>query len=262
MSQSFIYSFQIKCSDCNFQLRINDRILYELKRGANVNAELPINTFLQSSNNKFNCIISPPKGFDSIPEYAKLSLALMRNSINSNNQGQQIASFQTGSYKVDANNPPKLNDLLSGEINSIIDYKSMVESGIEINNTEAIKNELYKKYIEIWKLFKDKKIDEVITLFQQKNIEIANLTGRLLSEVVEDAKKDYQYYVNDSSLELWEFLPEKVSLKIYGYKKLACLEVANGNQPLCFLNRKDRIAIYIPIYFFKNPKSNEFEIIR
>lgn len=262
MSQSFIYSFQIKCSDCNFQLRINDRILYELKRGANVNTELPINTFLLSSNNIFNCNISPPKGFDSIPESAKLSLALMRNSINSNNQGQQIASFQTSSYKADDNNPPKINDLLSGEINSMIDYKSIFESAVEISNTEAIKNELYNKYIEIWKLFKDKKIDEVLTLFNQRNTEISTLTGRLLSEVVDDAKKDYQYYVSDSSLELWEFLPEKVTLKIYGYKKLACLEVANGNQPLCFLNRKDRIAIYIPIYFFKNPKSNQLEIIR
>jgi hypothetical protein len=161
MSQSFIYSLQIKCSDCNFQLRINDRILYELKRGANVNTELPINTFLLSFDNKFNCDISPPKGFDSIPESAKLSLALMRNSINSNNQGQQIASFQTGSYKADDNNPPKINDLLSGKINSLIDYKSIFESAVEISNTEAIKNELYNKYIEIWKLFKDKKIDEV-----------------------------------------------------------------------------------------------------
>jgi len=257
-----MYSFQIKCSDCNFQLSINDRPLYELNRGSNVNTELPINTFLLSAKNKFCCTITPPQGFNSIPETAKLSLNLLQNTINSNQPSNQIASFETGSYKVDPDNPPKIKDTLSGGINSIVDYKSIFESANDITNSETVKFEIYNKYVTIWKLFKDKKIDDILALFNQKNIETANLTGTKVSEIVEEIKKDYEYYVNDSSLELWEFAPDKVSLKIYGYNKLACLEVANGNQPICFLNRKDRIAIYIPLFFFKNSRTNEFEIIR
>jgi len=262
MSQNSIYSLQIKCSDCNFRLSVNDRILYDLNRGANINAELPINTFLLSSNNKFNCTITPPKGFDSIPESAKLTLNLMQSTINNNSQSKQIAAFQTRSFKIDEKNLPKTEDNLSGTINVSVSYKTIIESGIEINNTEAVKYELYDRYLNISRLFQDKKVDDVLSLFYQRNYETANLTGRLQSEIVSDIKIDYEDYVNDSLLELWEFTPEKVFLKVYGYNKLVCLEVANGNQPICFLNRKDRIAIYIPIYFFRNPTSKELEVIR
>ena len=263
MNQSFVYSFKVNCSDCNFRLSINDRTLYHLDRGANVNAELQINTYLLFANNKFNCEIVPPRGINTIPESANITLNLIQNTIGGGKgQGKTIATFQTPSYKSDSKNPPKTNDGLSGDLKTIMAGKSVFETGLQINNNTALKTELYEKYRQISDLLKNEDIVSVLELFKTRNKDVAGLTGRKEEDIRTAIKKDYTSYVTDTSLALWDFSPEKVSVKIYGNNKLACLEVANGNQPICFINRKDRIAIYIPLYFFRNPISKELEIIR
>lgn len=254
------YSLQIKCSDCNFHLVVNDRSLYHLDRGANLNTQLPINTFFLPSGNEFNCTITPIKGSDTISETAKLVIKLMQESTDG--ESKQISSFETPSYKVDEKNPAKSNDSLSGELKMSISYKPVLETGLALNDSPALKNELYEKYQNILTFLKENKIDEILSSFAIRNQDIASLNGQSVTELSEGIKKDYQSYVNDSSLELWEFSKDKVYLKIYGNNKIACLEVANGNQPICFMNRKDRIAIYIPLYFFRNPNTKQLDVIR
>jgi len=254
------YYLIIKCVDCNFRLLVNDRPLYHLDRGANINTQLPINSFYLPAGNQFNCIITPVKGFNTISETSKLIIKFIQDLPYGDSK--EISSFETPSYKVDEKNPAKSSDNISGELNMSIPYKPVLSTGLSLNDALTLKNELYGKYYNVLILLKEKKVDEVVSLFSLRIKDIAGLNGQSESEITEGVKKDYQSYVDDSSLELWEFTIDKVFVKIYGNKKIACLEVANGNHPICFLNRKDRIAIYIPLYFFRNSTTQQLEVIR
>jgi hypothetical protein len=256
-----MYYLKINCSDCNFHLSVNDRLLYKLDRGGNVNTQLPINTFLLASDNKFECNIIPPKGMEIIPHSAYLKITLLQVE-SSNKNERTISTFQTPSYKQDDKNPAKAKDTLSGDLGVQLRYKPLMESGITLNSTPALKAELFNKYTTISQFLKSKNVDAVMDLLRLKNQDVASVTEEKSDKITSEIKTDYQSYVNDTSLELWNFTDDKVFLKLYCKNKLACLEVANGNQPLCFINRKDRIAIYVPIFFFRNPATKELEIIR
>jgi hypothetical protein len=262
MSAQPFYTLDISSSDCHFNLFVNDIPLLRFNKGGNISTELPLNAFLLKNPNKISCEILPIKGQATIAEPAKVKISIIEGSIDGRIPGKSVASFQAPSFVVSKTNPPKQAFKMDGSFAANIVSSSQLENGLSMVAGEKLKTELFEKYQKLHQLFKEKDIAGVMKAMALKNAEYAAATGQPLSDVEYEMRKDYTAHVNDASYELWEFTPDKVFLKLYNNNRLACLEVQNGNQPLCFVNRTDHIAMYLPVYFFRNPKFNTLEVIR
>ena len=262
MSNQIIYTIKINCNDCNFILIVNDRPVLDFSRGANINTELPVNTFLQNGQNAFNCKIVPPKGQEIMPESARVKITIIENNGDSNNPSKELVTVNTPSFKPEDGEQPPTQSELHGNFLAVVYFTSILPLGADFIFSEFLKNEIFQAYMNLRDAFKNKDISEVMRLLSLKIKEYSGLKGTSLIDMENEMREDYLRYINDATLELWEFTIDKVHLKIYGHNKLACLEVKNGNQPICFINRPDHIAIYIPVYFYRNSQNKMLEIIR
>jgi len=262
MSQQLTYSIKTNCSDCNFVILINDRPVINFNRGTNIKTEIPINVFLKDGTNIFACKVVPPKDQDILSESAFLKITIIENNENADNPIREVSVFNTPSFKPEDDDPPYTQYSLDGKFTTSILFSSVLSSGFDLKNIEYLHNELFQAYMVLWQAFKSGNIDTVMRLLALKIKESAGLKGTPLLEMEKEMRADYLHYMSDSTLQLWEFTPEKVFLKIYGNNKLACLEVKNGQQPICFINREEHLAIYIPVFFYRNPQNQMLEIIR
>jgi hypothetical protein len=262
MNQQLIYTLKINCNGCNFNLMVNDRSLLKLDRGSNINTEIPCNTYLNNGLNEFICNITPTQGQENLSETSFVKIMIMEVDESNANSSKEISSFDTPSFKPEEGKQPYTQFDLVGKFSVTINFISLCNTGVQFVHSDYLHNELFIAYMELWQAFKSRNIDKVMRLLSLKIKESAGLKGSSVDEMEKEMRADYLNYMNDSSLQLWEFTPEIVFLKIYGYNKLACLEVKNGNQPICFINRADHLAIYIPVYFFRNPVNQVLEIIR
>jgi len=241
---------------------VNDMPLLILNRSTSINTEIPGNTFLYNGINEFTCKIIPPRDQDVFSESAFVKISVIEGSASNANASREINVFKTPSFKPEEGSEPYRQYSLEGKFSASIFYLSALPGGINFNISEYLQNELFQAYTELWNAFRVKDIDTVMRKLTLKIKETAGLKGSSLIEMEKEMRGDYISYMNNSSLQLWEFTIDKVFLKIYGRNKLACLEVRNGNQPLCYINRADHLAIYIPVYFYRNSQTQLLEVIR
>lgn len=262
MSKQNLYSIKITCVDCNFALLVNDIKFFDFKSGANVNTQLPLNTFLQPGVNSISCKVFASDKAPFLASTAVLKLIIIEESGSANIPAKELNIFSTPSFESSEKKLPTPTYDLVGKFSTTISFNSVLSKGLNFTNTDSIKKEVFDKYINLYNLLKAKNLDAFMEQLKLKCIETASLDGTNLNELKENMRIDYNTYLKNSALELWEFNYGKVFLKIYNNGKLACLEVKNGNQPLCFINKQDQYAIYIPVYFYRNPENNQLEIIR
>lgn len=262
MNTQPLYNLRINCVDCNFTLSINDIKFLEFRTGANLNTELPINTFLHNGINLISCEIHPTTGIKNLPEIATVKIVITKTDNDTNASEKIISTFTTPLFSHSEKAIPITKYLLNGEFIASVVYNSRLKDGLTISTSDFTIKELFNNYMYIFNLFRVKDLDGVIQKLKTKIIETASLKGIDQNELEKEIRLDYETYLNDASLELWEFTLEKLTLKLYYANKLACFEIKNGNQPICFINREAHYSIYIPFYFYRNPDSNKFEIIR
>jgi hypothetical protein len=241
---------------------VNDRPLLNFNRGSNINTEIPFNTFLNNGINEIWCKIIPPRGQDILSDTAFVRITILESGLNNSEPSRELNKFNTPSFKADQDSGPYAQYILETRFTVSILYNSVLSAGLDFISSGTLQIELFQAYMEFREAFQTKNIDKVMRLLTLKINETAALKGTSPAEMENEIRADYLGYISDPSLELWEFTEDKVFLKIYARGKLACLEVKNGNQPLCFINRTDHIAIYIPLYFFRDSVSAQLKVIR
>lgn len=255
------YEASLSCLDCHFNFLINNIPVLSFSKGANINTELAINSFLKPGTNQLTCEIKPLKGQAAISEKAFVKISILEQ-LPESDKSIQKESFQTPSFKITEKNPAMPSFRLEGAIASSISFTSVLFSGIPLNPGVELKSELFKQYEKIWLWFKSKDVRSVMEACTLRNTEYALLMNLSKEELEQEIERDYQGYLNDATMKLWEFSMDKVSLQLHQNGRLATLQLENGKQPLCFYNKEDAIAIYIPFYFFRNPQSLKLEIVR
>lgn len=256
MSNQILYFVEIKSSDCHFNLTINDRTVIRFDNAFNINVTIPLNTFLFDGKNRLACNIFSAYGKATpLAPPAQVKIRILQFD-------QELLSLTTPSFVPAANTAPQMEYFFNQDFKAQVKFESHISKGIEIQNNEQMRKEIYSLYLSFWSNLKSRNISAVMRLLDLKNFECAHLRGISLEEETRELQRDYQYYINDSSLSLWEPSFEKVFLKVEGYNKVAHLELKNGNSPICFVNAPNRVAVYIPIFCYRAPETGLLQIIR
>ena len=276
------YGIKLDLAQVGVDIRLNDIPIYYDDEKGQLNIDLPAPSSVINGNNELKIIaflpyIDDENKMKSFLPGSEVTASLYVQEYNDPENKKEILT--SISIKFNDENEviiiDKDNNTEKASIKSITDNKVIItrsvninskfpqwqwESGQLISNTKENFNTLLNAYKKIYTSFKNKNIDEIFKLYDERAKETT--IAYHLNGISEGHKKiSTGDDVGDTTLELYDFWIDDMKLDIYANGKLARIINEDTTQPIIFVDREAGAIHAHKFGFYKN-NNDEWIMIR
>jgi hypothetical protein len=255
-----IYSLQISTASCNFSLYLNGCEILNYKDSMPIQLTIPVNEWLIGNENKFQLIITPPDGSTALNRDTNASISVITNYRNESKlNAKKLKEYQLPRFSGDrSQNEVKKSEVINGEFISPLVYENTFYNILE-DISMIQKEDIYEAYKKLHSIFKTKDNDAFIKAI---NFKLSEFSKAYNLKREEEIKRQSSFFTKLVSTDLFLLDINRVSAKYILPDRLVLLEDKEGDQPIYFYDRLNKLQLSYPVYWGKLAGKKELSIIR
>ena len=127
-----------------------------------------------------------------------------------------------------------------------------IEARLDQETSDRLKKELLPIYRKIWSALEARKVEEVLPLFEERNIETDAAFFKKPGETGTMLAKELEESASDPKKKLWPITDDNVIIQLYDNNKLVRLSQNNRKPLLSFDHVTDKVAYHYDVIFRKS----------
>lgn len=236
------YYINLSASNCKYEIKINDFILFDDKQGLQFSGEHPINHLLVDDKIHINLVLSPIENQTFLTDIVQFDFYIkVLDEINPENK---IFEYTFDEDKLNLSKK-RVVDVAAIKKQDYIRWYD----GEKLELNDKLLKDLNDSYKSIWSAFHDGDMKKIASLFYERDKNYASCFFESERNRVQQTKSTYSNLIESPANQLADFAPQHFTPKIQCFGKLVCLEEKNGFHPVFFVKGNNELFINIPVHF-------------
>jgi hypothetical protein len=255
-----IYSLQINTTSCNFSLYLNGCEIFNYKGSMPIQLTIPVNEWLIGNENKFQLTITPSDGSTELNTDTNASISVITNYRNESKlNAKKLKEYPLPRLSGDRSEKEvKKSEVITGEFISPLEYENTFYNTVEEISTFQ-KEDIYEAYKKLHSIFKRKDTDAFLKAI---NFKLSEFSKAYNLKKEDEMRRQGSFFERLVAADLFLLDINRVRAKYILPNRLVLLEDEEGDQPIYFYDRLNKLQLGYPVYWGKLAGNNELSIIR